>query len=89
MKEFVIIQDYLIEPQELANWHDNAELASDNLNLVLHMIFDQADQDISPDKLAELLVNASQLLAQNEYLTEFENEDEISDWVAQFLADRL
>lgn len=89
MKEFVIIQDYLVEPHHFSDWHENAELAADNLNTVLHTIYANADEDVDPEKLIELLNSAVALLASDEYLTEFEDEDEISNWVDLFLADQL
>lgn len=85
MKELVELNDFLVLPDELMQWHENAELAADNLNLALHCIFNKADQDVEPEQLEQLLINASQALAADDYLVEFENEDEIAEWVDLFI----
>ncbi|NTS76065.1 hypothetical protein HR060_04215 [Catenovulum sp. SM1970] len=89
MKEFVEIHDFLASPSSLSDWHEDAELAADNLNIALHFIYERSDENIDANRLAELLENAFVLLSQNEYLSEFENTDEISDWVEQYLNDQL
>ncbi len=89
MKEFVELNDYLVDSNFLSQWHEDSEVAADNLNSALHAIYDKSDEDIEASRLVELLENACELLAQDEYLTEFESIEEVTDWVEQYLNDRL
>lgn len=88
MKEFIHIQDYLVGPESLEEWHENAELAADNLNHVFHTIYDLADEDIDSDKLNEIIEKAYVLLSQSEDLTDLEI-DELSEWVELHLSNEL
>lgn len=89
MKEFVAIQDYLFEADALSQWHEDSETAADNLNIALHFIYERSDENIESNQLIERIENAIALLSHDEYLTDFEDTEEISDWVEQFLNEQL
>lgn len=86
LKELVSINSYLVGAEDLADWHEDSELAADNYNLAVHAVYQIADDDIDTEELIGLLEHIWQALAADEYLTEFEDESEIMLWVEAFLA---
>ncbi|MER2492578.1 hypothetical protein [Catenovulum sediminis] len=86
MKELVSVHEFLVQPDDLSDWHLESELAADNYNQVIHCLYQNADEDIDTEKLTTQLANVWQALAADEYLTEFEDESEIVTWVEEYLA---
>ncbi|KMT66370.1 hypothetical protein [Catenovulum maritimum] len=85
MKESISIQEFLVSPNDLADWHVDSELAADNYNQAIHCIYQLVDEDVDGDVLLGLLEQVWQALAADEYLTEFEDENEIIFWAEQYI----
>ncbi|WAJ69291.1 hypothetical protein [Catenovulum adriaticum] len=85
MKELISVHHYLVGADDLADWHENNELAADNYNQVIHTVYQMADDDIETEQLEGLLEQVWHALAADEYLSEFEDESEIMLWVETFL----
>lgn len=86
MKELVSIHEFLVLPDDLSDWHQDSELAADNYNVAIHLLYEQVEDDIETEKLSSLLEQVWYALAADEYLTEFDDENEIMVWVEQFLS---
>lgn len=86
MKETVSVQAFLVSPNDLADWHSESEIAADNYNQAIHSIYQLVDDDIETDKLLGLLEQVWSALAADDYLTEFEDENEVMFWAEQFIA---
>lgn len=80
MKDLVDIQIVLSTPDDMEDWHDSPDLASEKLNTILHMVYDKADEDIETDKLEELLANTWEYWHKDTYLSDIEVDD-LLDWV--------
>nr|WP_136249494.1 hypothetical protein [Ningiella ruwaisensis] len=84
MKHLVDIHMVLSTPEDMEDYHDDPEAASDSLNMVLHMVYDKADDDMAPDKLEEYLTNTWEYWHQERHLADIEVDD-LLDWVDHLL----
>ncbi|WP_371193124.1 hypothetical protein [Glaciecola sp. SC05] len=80
MKHLVDIHIILSTSEDMDDWHDEPQLASEKLNMALHMVYDKADEDIETDKLEELLANTWEYWHKDRYLVDIEVDD-LVDWV--------
>jgi hypothetical protein len=80
MKDAVDIHMILSTSEDMSDVHDEPEAASEKLNMVLHMVYDKADEDIETDKLEELLENTWEYWHKDQYLGDIEVDD-LLDWV--------
>ncbi|MFC4699478.1 hypothetical protein ACFO4O_04815 [Glaciecola siphonariae] len=80
MKHLVDIHMVLCTSEDMDDFHDDPELASEKLNMALHMVYDKADEDIATGKLEELLANTWEYWHQDKYLVDIEVDD-LLDWV--------
>ncbi|WP_017445987.1 hypothetical protein [Gayadomonas joobiniege] len=86
MKESLSIHEFLVDPQDLAEQHEDFELAADNYNQIVHLLYQTADDEIAAAELNAWLESLWFSLAADEYLTEFEDENEMMLWVENFIA---
>lgn len=84
MKQFVDIHTLLSTPDDMDDIHDDAYAASENLNTVLHMVYDSIEDDIKRDVLENMLAFTWEHWHQDKYLSEIEIED-LVDWVDHLL----
>jgi hypothetical protein len=70
----------LSTPEDMDDWHDDPSLASDQLNEILHMVYDRADEDIETDKLEKLLSDTWEYWHRDQHLGDIEVDD-LLDWV--------
>lgn len=80
MKDLIDIHTILSTPEDMDDWHDEPQAASDKLNMVLHMVYDKANEDIETDQLAEMLENTWEYWHKDGYLVDIEVDD-LLDWV--------
>lgn len=66
-------------------WEDKAEDAADKLNVILHMVYDSADEDIETQRLEKIFQHIWENWREDSYLLEID-EDDLRDWVDHLLA---
>lgn len=86
MKESLSVHEFLVDAQDLAEQHENSELAADNYNQIVHLLYQAADPEIPAAELNAWLESLWFTLAADDYLTEFEDEHEMMLWVENFIA---
>lgn len=85
MKHTVDIHVVLATAEDMEFWDDLAEEAADRLNLILHMVYDSADEDIETERLEKLLHYIWENWREDSYLLEIDEVD-LQDWVDHLLA---
>lgn len=85
MKSLIDIQVVLATPEDMDDWEDEAAEAADKLNVILHMVYDLADDDIETSRLENVLQYIWENWREDTYLMEIEETD-LHDWVDQLLA---
>ncbi|MFI3245704.1 MAG: hypothetical protein R3Y10_04340 [Ferrimonas sp.] len=55
MKELIAIHTYLMDANEVGEWEGQEALAAENINTLLHAVYDQADKDIEVTQLEHML----------------------------------
>jgi hypothetical protein len=84
MKHFVDIHVVLSTAEDMDDVHDSPSAASENLNSILHMIYDAADDDIPSQELENILSFAWEHWHQDKHLSDIEVDD-LVDWVDHLL----
>jgi hypothetical protein len=84
MKHFVDIHVVLSTAEDMDDGHDSPSAASENLNSILHMIYDAADDDIPSQELENILSFAWEYWHQDKHLSDIEVDD-LVDWVDHLL----
>ncbi|GLR70139.1 hypothetical protein [Agaribacter marinus] len=84
MKDVIDIHTLLSTPADMEDWHDDPDDASDALNMVLHLTYDRADDDIDSDKLNEKLAEVWEKWHTDANLTDVDADD-LVDWVDHLL----
>lgn len=84
MKHFVDIHVVLSTAEDMDDVHESPEGASENLNAILHMIYDAADDDISSQELENILSFSWEHWHQDKHLSDIEVDD-LVDWVDHLL----
>ncbi|GGW88483.1 hypothetical protein [Alteromonas halophila] len=85
MKHSVDIHVVLATINDMEDFHDDPEEASERLNFILHAIYDRADDDIETLRLEKLLHFAWETWHEDQSLSEIDD-DELLDWVDHALA---
>lgn len=85
MKELIDIHTVLSTPEDMEDNHDNPDEASDALNMILHTIYQNVDNDINITTLENMLQKAWEFWHKEQQLTDIDDDD-LRDWVDQMLA---
>lgn len=72
-------------PVDLEDWHDDSEVASENLNLMLHRVADRCKDDDAPNRFESLCSQVWEYWVKDQSLSEIDEAD-LLDWVDQQLA---
>ncbi len=84
MKSLIDIHVVLATPEDMEYWDEQAEEAADKLNLLLHMVYDSADEDIEVQRLEKILQHIWENWREDSYLLEIDEVD-LQDWVDHLL----
>jgi len=84
MKHLVDIHIVLSTPQDMDDIHDYPEAASEKLNAILHMVYDNSQEDISSQELENMLSFVWEHWHQDKHLSDIEVDD-LVDWVDHLL----
>lgn len=85
MKSLLDIHVVLATAQDMEFWDELAEEAADKLNVILHMTYDLADEDIETGRLERILQYIWENWREDSYLLEIDEVD-LQDWVDHLLA---
>ena len=85
MKYNVDIHVVLSTFEDMDDFHDDPDEASERLNFILHAMYDRADEDIETERLEKLLHHVWESWQQDSHLLEIDD-DELLDWVDHTLA---
>ncbi|BDX06400.1 hypothetical protein [Planctobacterium marinum] len=86
MKEFFDIHVVLATSEDMDIFDDEqAEEAAEQLNTILHMLYDKADEDTSVEKLENMVQHVWDNWREDGDLLSIDLQD-LSDWVDQLLA---
>lgn len=85
MKSSVDIHVVLSTWDDMEDVHDDPDEASERLNLILHMVYDRAEDDIDTARLEGILSFVWSIWHQDANLLDV-NEDDLLDWVDHQLA---
>lgn len=86
MKELVDIQVVLATPDDMDVFdEENAEVAADMLNVILHMLYDRVDEDIETETLENMIQHCWDTWLEDPQLVSLDEID-LSDWVDQLIA---
>lgn len=87
MKEFVVIHDYLVSEAVVGDWDGEEESVAEKLNEIYHTLYHLAEEDISPDILAQLLEQVWDTWIGQDVLPDLETDD-IYSWCQHMLQNR-
>ena len=85
MKYNVDIHVVLSTFEDMDDFHDDPDEASERLNFILHAMYDRDDEDIETERLEKLLHHVWESWQQDSHLLEIDD-DELLDWVDHTLA---
>ena len=85
MKSSVDIHVVLSTFEDMEDFHDDPDEASERLNFILHAVYDNAEEDIETQRLEQILHYAWESWQQDKHLLEIDD-DELLDWVDHTLA---
>ncbi|MGS2720150.1 hypothetical protein [Paraglaciecola aestuariivivens] len=85
MKHLVDIHVALATIDDMDFWDEQAEEAADRLNLLLHLLYDRAEEDINSSSLENMIQYIWENWREDAHLLDID-EDDLSDWVDQLLA---
>lgn len=85
MKSSLDIYTILSTPDDMVDEHDDPEAACEALNVILHGVYDQADDDIELETLEKILQHCWEFWHREQQLTDIDDND-LLDWVDQLLA---
>lgn len=86
MKEFFDIHVVLATSEDMDIFDDEqADEAAEQLNTILHMLYDKADEDTSVEKLENMVQHVWENWREDADLLSIDDQD-LSDWVHQLLA---
>ncbi|GAA0851985.1 hypothetical protein [Aliiglaciecola litoralis] len=85
MKNLIDIHVVLATAEDMDHWDDEAAEAAEKLNVILHMVYDQADDDIETTRLENVLQHVWENWREDAYLMEID-ENDLHDWVDHLLA---
>ncbi|MFQ3234825.1 MAG: hypothetical protein ACI9C4_000376 [Paraglaciecola sp.] len=85
MKSSVDIHVVLATEDDMEFWEDQASEAVDRFNALLHMLYDNADEDIETTNLEHMIHYIWENWRQDSYLLDIDDDD-LRDWVDQLLS---
>ena len=85
MKDMVDVHVVLATAEDMEFWDDLAEEAAEKLNIILHMLYDNADEDITVSSLENMFQHIWENWREDSHLLEIDDED-LRDWVDHLLA---
>ena len=85
MKDMVDVHVVLATAEDMEFWDDLAEEAAEKLNIILHMLYDNADEDIAVSSLENMFQHIWENWREDSHLLEIDDED-LRDWVDHLLA---
>ena len=85
MKNTIDIHVVLATAEDMDFWDDRVEEATDRFNTILHMLYDQADEDINSTSLGNMIQYIWENWREDAHLLDID-EDDLYDWVDQLLA---
>lgn len=85
MKELFDIHVVLATASDMDDVHDDPEAAAEQLNVILHLVYDRANEEESPQRIEKIAHHCWEIWARNPQLTEID-EEELVDWVDHTLA---
>lgn len=85
MKHMVDIQVVLATWEDMEDVFEEPDEAAERLNTVLHMVYDQAEEDIETERLEKILAHTWSIWHQDDNLL-YVNDDDLLDWVDHLLA---
>lgn len=85
MKHTIDIQVVLATVADMDFWEDKAPEATDRMNTILHMLYDNADEDINSTTLENMIQYIWENWREDAHLLDID-EDDLYDWVDQLLA---
>ena len=85
MKSSVDIHVVLSTFEDMEDFHDDPDEASERLNFILHAVYDNDEEDIETQRLEQILHYAWESWQQDRHLLEIDD-DELLDWVDHTLA---
>lgn len=85
MKQLIDIHVVLATPADMDVWEEQADEAAEKLNMILHMLYDGADEDIETQKLENLLQHVWENWLEDSHLLDIDEVD-LRDWVDHLLA---
>jgi len=88
MKDLLNVQDFLFSDRDVGDWEGNEELVAENLNELIHIAWSQLPEDLSCDKIEEIINSIWQHLRGDTAILETDFE-ELIDWVNQHVLTSL
>lgn len=85
MKHLIDIHVVLSTPDDFDHMEEQAEEASEKLNMILHMLYDYADEDISAESLEKMFQHVWENWREDSHLLDIDDVD-LRDWVDHLLA---
>jgi len=85
VKNTIDIHVVLATAEDMDFWDDRVEEATDRFNTILHMLYDQADEDINSTSLGNMIQYIWENWREDAHLLDID-EDDLYDWVDQLLA---
>jgi hypothetical protein len=85
MKSSIDIHVTLATLDDMEFWDDNAEEAMDRFNALLHMLYDNADEDIDTVSLENMIQYIWENWRNDSHLLDIDDDD-LFDWVDQLLS---
>lgn len=85
MKNLIDIHVVLATVEDMDFWEDRVDEATDRFNTILHMLYDQADEDINSTSLENMIQYIWENWREDAHLLDID-EDDLYDWVDQLLA---
>lgn len=85
MKNMIDIQVVLATVEDMDFWDNRADEAMDRMNTILHLLYDQADEDINSTSLENMIQYIWENWREDAHLLDID-EDDLYDWVDQLLA---
>lgn len=85
MKDLVDVHVVLATNEDMEYWEDKAEEATEKLNMILHMLYDAAEEDIETERLEKLLHHVWENWREDSHLLDIDDDD-LRDWVDHLLS---
>ena len=85
MKNSIDIHVALATLDDMEFWEDDAEEAMDRFNSLLHMLYDNADEDIETVSLENMIQYIWENWRNDSHLLDIDDDD-LFDWVDQLLS---